>query len=408
MANQSRSPEGTLAREPLSACLIVLNEQERLPRALSSVSFCDEVIVVDSGSSDRTVELARAAGAKVIEHPWEGFSIQRNVALDAATSDWILEVDADEQVSPQLRESIEAFLAAPPRGAAICVCSWRNRFLGALLGPSAKYPSYRTRLFRRSVYRHVEERAVHEGIEPRERPAVLDGDLEHELAGTLREALLDTWHYAQLESRHLPPPARASAYVKGALLRPAAKLVYRTFIDGGWRDGWRGLLKIALDVTSDVLVWILLLARGDEPARRPDAAGADGGAPSGHFGRRGRGPAKVVALAGSDRATRAAERWLEALRARGLDVVLIAAAPRADPTIPGAALRSLNPLAVMRALDAEAQLRSVDAVVPVGTGARIVWHLLPAALRPVVPGLAADLEPERAADLAQSASSCRG
>ncbi len=199
-----------MPRARISACLIVQDEQERLPAALASVAFCDEVIVVDGGSTDDTVAMARQAGAQVIERPWRGFAIQRNVAIDAAGGDWILEVDADERVSPALRTSIEALLQQPPKGVGIAVCALRNRFLGGLLGPSAKYPAYRSRLFRRGTYRHDESLAVHEGLELRELPAILDGDLEHELAATLREALRDTWSYASLESRQIPRPRSPS------------------------------------------------------------------------------------------------------------------------------------------------------------------------------------------------------
>ena len=90
-------------RATVCACIIARDEEERLPAALASVAFCDEVVVVDSGSRDRTVELAREAGARVIEHPWHGFGVQRNVALDNATADWVLEVDADERVTPRLQ-----------------------------------------------------------------------------------------------------------------------------------------------------------------------------------------------------------------------------------------------------------------------------------------------------------------
>jgi glycosyltransferase involved in cell wall biosynthesis len=127
--------------ERISACLIVQDEQERIAAALESVAFCDETFVVDGGSSDATVEIARAAGARVIENPWPGFAAQRNVALDAARSEWVLEIDADERVSPELWASIQSLLSQPPAGAAMAVCALRNRFLGGLLGPSAKYPA---------------------------------------------------------------------------------------------------------------------------------------------------------------------------------------------------------------------------------------------------------------------------
>jgi hypothetical protein len=413
MAAQARP-----GRERLAACLIVQNEQEQLGRALESVAFCDEVIVVDGGSTDRTVEIARRAGARVIENPWPGFAAQRNVALDAAGSEWILEIDADERVSPALRASIETLLAAPPSGVAMAVCPLRNRFLGKLLGPSAKYPAYRSRLFRRDSYRHDESRAVHEGVEPHERPRVLDGDLEHELAATVREALRDTWRYAQLESRHIRAPQSPRAYLVGIVPRPAAKIVYRVVIDGGWRDGFRGLMKIWLDATSDALVWALALTRGrGSRAGGPDPSSST--AAVAHFGRRPTGPSKVVAVADAGEATRVARRWLSGLQRRGVDVALIAVEPNTakeggenaggppraatvGADVPLRVVRRLWPLAVIRALEVETQLRTIDAVVPVGRRARLVWHAVPGTLRPEIAGLTIDLDPEAAAERACS------
>jgi len=385
--------------ERISACLIVQDEQERLPGALQSVAFCDEIVVVDGGSRDATVAIARAAGAKVIENPWPGYARQRNVALDAASGEWALEIDADERVSPLLRASIEAFLAAPGE-AAITVCPLRNRFLGGMLGPSAKYPAYRSRLFRRDSYRHDDVREVHEGIEPRERPAVLAGDLEHELAATLAEALADTWRYARLESRHVARPSPRAA-VTGIVLRPVAKLVYRTAIDGGWRDGWRGMLKLTLDAGSDGLVWALALARH---GREPVARATTGGERAAHFGRRPAGPVKVVALADRRNAQRASD-WLAGLRAQGLDVALLSSGGVADGSagdrVPVRTLARLGPLSTIRALEMETQMRTTDAVVPVGRRAELLWRTLPWTLRPTIAGLSAELEPALAAERAQ-------
>jgi hypothetical protein len=374
-------------RELLTACLIVQNEQDRLPAALASVAFCDEIIVVDGGSTDATVRIATEAGARVIERPWPGFAAQRNAAIDAAGTDWILEVDADERISERLRESILELLRDTPPGAAMAVFALRNRFLGGPLGPSAKYPSYRSRLFRRSVYRHDEQRAVHEGIELRERPVILEGDLEHELAGTLREAFVDLWRYAKLESAHVPRPASPGGYLKGILVRPAAKFAYRTLVDGGWRDGWRGLGKIWLDVSSDALVWVRVLLG----AGRPEGAETEGAAE--HFGRRRVGPLKIVAVASGEGATREAEEWLEGLRARGADVALIADGAPHDTTIPHQSLSRLGPLPAIHAIERELHVRPIDAVVPVGGRARRVLRLLPASLRPEIEGLSTGAEP---------------
>jgi hypothetical protein len=413
-----------MSKERISACLIVQNEQERLPAALASVEFCDEIVVVDGGSTDRTLQIARKAGARVIENRWPGFATQRNMAIDAATSDWILEIDADERISPRLRTSIETLLGAPPPEVSMAVCALRNRFLGKPIGPSAKYPAYRRRIFRRGAYAHDSSREVHEGLEPHERPVVLDGDLEHELASTLGEALLDTWRYARLESLHLEAPATARTYAIGITLRPSAKWLYRTIIEGGWRDGWRGLLKISLDTASDALVWVLVLARARRRPATSTASPHDGEGSKAHFGRRRAGPVKIVALADGGRAARAATRWLAELRTQGADVALIStgkgavdaeqrrserhAAPGAivsTPTIedvPLRAVRRLGPLTVIRALEIEMQLRTIDVVVPVGRRARLIYRLVPGILRPEIAGLDIDLDPARAVERAST------
>jgi Glycosyl transferase family 2 len=374
----------------LTACLIVQNEQDHLTEALSSVCFCDEIVVVDGGSTDRTADIARAAGAKVIENPWPGFAAQRNIALDNAVGDWVLEIDADERVSPQLRASIERLIEMPGPEAKIAVCALRNRFLGGLLGPSAKYPAYRSRLFRRGAYRHDESRQVHEGIEPRERPVVLDGDLEHELASTLREALGDAWRYARLESEHLTRPPRARTYVVGIVLRPTAKIAYRTIVDGGWRDGWRGLLKIVLDAASDALVWTLVLVRGKGALM--DGARVAPTAPRGHFGRRPAGAPKVVAIAGRGRPAQVAGTWLARLAAAGVDATLVSDEANLDAAVPTRIVSRLGPLTTMRALDQEMELRTIQLVVPFGHRAKLVHRILPRTLRPSIEGLDAELD----------------
>ena len=396
----SEAPTGV--RERVTACLIVQNEQDRLPAALASVAFCDEIVVVDGGSSDRTLEISREAGARVIENPWPGYAQQRNVAIDAATSAWILEVDADERVSPTLRRSIEEHLGAHA-GTDIAVCPLRNRFLGGLLGPSAKYPAYRSRLFRRGSYRHDQSRVVHEGLDRAERPAILDGDLEHELADTMREALSDMWSYARLDSQHVERPTTPGVYLVGILLRPLAKVAYRTVVDRGWRDGWRGLLKISLDAMSDGLVWtrVLIGARQSSPTT-PELA-----APSAnhhHFGRRKASLPKVVALAGRGAPTLAARQWLEKLHAEGLDVTLISEESFAGTELPTQTVRHLRPLEIMRILDLEMQIQAIYAVIPFGRRARLVTGLLPASLRPSISGLSSELDPESAIAMIRGSS----
>jgi glycosyl transferase family 2 len=362
--------------ETVSACLIVRDEEERLPAALASVAFCDQVVVVDSGSSDRTVEIARESGALVLENPWPGYGAQRNVALDHATSDWVLEVDADETITPELQREIRRFLDDPPAGYDVAGLPQFHRFLGGELRASVKYPGYRTRLFRRGVYRHDEGRAVHEGIWPLGSVWPFEHEMSHELAGSWHEALTDTWNYSRLEASKLPPPGSTADVVKGALFRPASKFLYRLFVDGGWRDGWRGAVRIALDCAHDAIVW---LYRGRGPAPSAEPVG------SGHFasGRPpGWGSELIVGIASGERAAAAADKQLAEKRARGADVALITNSAPPGGSVRVRPITHFGPLTLIRALEAERQLRGDwDSLLIEGRAARILSRALPGRLR---------------------------
>jgi glycosyl transferase family 2 len=383
-------------RSAISACLIVRNEEHQLADALASLAFCDELVVVDSGSTDRTVEVARAGGAAVIEHAWRGFGAQRNVAIDAAVSDWVLEIDADERITPRLSAEIEEFLAGPPEGVDICAVPCRDLFLGGRLGPSAKYPKYRLRLFRRGAYRHDEELAVHEGLWAFGPTWAFEGDLEHVLADSLPEGIRDAVAYARLEARQLSATPSAGARIRGVAVRPVAKFAYRLVVDGGWRDGWRGLAKIALDCWADALVW--MLARGES---------ADAPAP-GHYAqaRVRRGPVRLLAIASGFESTMRASLWLMGARTAGADVALVTDSPPNAGRGPlhVRALERLTPLRLIRALDAETQLRGVDALVPWGPRERRLARLLPHDLRAPYGALDPDTDPAEAERLVRAAT----
>jgi glycosyltransferase involved in cell wall biosynthesis len=374
----------------LSACVIARNEEQRLPDCLASVGFCQEIVLVDSGSTDATTEIARAAGARVVEQPWLGFAAQRNVALDHATGEWVLEIDADERVSPQLRREIERFLADPPDGVGLAGLPLREIFLGRALGLSAKYPKYRHRLLRRGTYRHDEARTVHEGFIPQGLVQPLEGDLIHLLATSWSEAVGDAWRYARLEAGQLQGGRSPAAWVRGALVRPAAKLLYRIVIDGGWRDGWPGLARISLDCVTDTAVWTRHLL-----GRRGSERGRSGVAGSAHYGSRRlrRGSLRVVGVAADPDMAAVAERWLACARATSADVVLIGACPAGQGAVRVRSLRRLGPLALIRALDAEDQLRPIDAVVAFGSRARLLLRGVPPGLRGEMPEITQETDP---------------
>ncbi len=362
----------------ITACIIARNEARALPACLESVAFCREMVVVDSGSTDATVAIARAAGARVVEQPWLGFAAQRNVALDHAHGQWVLEIDADERISPQLRAEIEAFVAAPPAGVKLAGLPLRELFLGHPLGPSAKYPKYRHRLLLRGAYRHDESRTVHEGFVPDGPVHPFEGDLTHLLATSWSEALGDAWRYARLEAGQLQAKRTAGAVLKGAIARPLVKLAYRLTVDGGWRDGWAGLAKIALDCATDSIVWIRYAAGWHGHER-----GNSGVAGELHYGawKTRVGPGRVVGVAAGAQACAQASRWLTQAAAAGADVSLIAAGPATPTQLRVRQLDRRGPLTLIRALDAEEQLRPLDAVVAFGGSASLLLRLVPTSLR---------------------------
>jgi len=337
----------------VTACVIASDEERRLPACLRSLDFCDQIVVVDGGSRDRTAELAAAAGALVVENPWPGFAAQRNVALDRASGDWVLEIDADERVSPKLAAEIRSLLADPPAGVRMAALPMRDVFLGARLGPSARYPRYRHRLFRRGSFRHDESRAVHEGLWPDGPVQTLEGELEHLLAGSLGEALADAIAYARLEGLQRGRPAGRKALAAG-LLRPAIKFAYRFGLYGGWRDGARGLLRIALECGADSLAVLYGSRTGSLAATSHTPAPPRVG------------PVRVVGVAAGRRRAAGLAHWLDEAEAAGADVASVTAA------LPGG---------LARALDAADQARPIDVLVLAGRRERLLLAFCPQALR---------------------------
>jgi hypothetical protein len=362
----------------ITACIIARDEAEHLGACLESVAFCDEIVLVDSGSTDGTPELALAAGARVVRQDWLGYAAQRNVALEHAAGEWVLEIDADERVSPALRAEIEAFIAAPPARVTLAGLPLREVFLGRPLGRSAKYPKYRHRLLRRGAHRHDERRTVHEGFVPDGPVHPFGGDLVHLLASGWREAVADAWRYARLEAGQMSATPTPVAVITGAVLRPAGKLAYRLAVDGGWRDGWRGAARIALDCATDSVVW-LRCALG----RRGADLGASGVGEGDHYGawKTRRGCQRVVGVAGGEQATAEARRWLARAAAAGADAALICDADGAESEVRVRRLARLGPFGLVRALDAEEQLRPLDAVVGFGWRTRLLLRAVPSGLR---------------------------
>ncbi|MDA0206857.1 MAG: glycosyltransferase family 2 protein [Acidobacteria bacterium] len=223
----------------ISATIITLNEEESLPRALASISFCDEVVVVDSGSSDRTCEIAQQSGARVLERDWTGYADQKNFAAQAAAHDWILALDADEEVAPDLRASIETLQTAGPEYAGYRFARLA-RYLGRWIHHSGWYPDAKIRLYDRRRGRWFGD-YVHESVKVEGSVGTLAGDLLHYTCDSLDDHRQRVDRYTDLAARELIENRRRVGL--GQLLVSPPWAFLRSYVmQQGFRDGPEGLL----------------------------------------------------------------------------------------------------------------------------------------------------------------------
>jgi glycosyltransferase involved in cell wall biosynthesis len=229
----------------LSVVLITLNEAANLPRTLASARGLGEIIAVDSGSTDATVEIARSFGARVFSEPWKGFGAQKNSAIARATSDWVLSLDADEEVSADLAREVQALLAGQPAFNAYLIPRL-NHFLGRPLRHGGYWPDRKLRLFRRGAAR-FSDRAVHETMQSDKPAGSLKGHLIHRCYPTLDDYIEHMNRYSAIHAEMLVASGRAGRswpwLLWNAALNPAATFVYNYFLRLGLLDGREGLLQ---------------------------------------------------------------------------------------------------------------------------------------------------------------------
>lgn len=244
-------PNTAAGREPVSAFVICYNEERHIEACLKSLSFCDEIVVIDSFSTDRTVEIAESCGARVIQRAWPGFRDQKAFGLAAVTHEWVINIDADERVSDDLREHILEVLRHVGRqegnfgetGSAEISGYYISRvvfFLGRWWRLGGWYPEYRLRFFRKSC-------TVWGGVDPHEKPIVrgrterLPGEIYHFTYKNLDEQLSRLHRYstvaAQEEYRLGTKPTLASL-----LLNPLFRATKFYVLKRGYREGMAGLI----------------------------------------------------------------------------------------------------------------------------------------------------------------------
>jgi glycosyltransferase involved in cell wall biosynthesis len=228
----------------LSVALITKNEEANLARTLTSVRWADEIVIVDCGSTDRTAEIGREFGARLFVEEWKGFGAQKNSAIAKCTGDWVLALDADEEVSAELAAEIQALLSGAP-GCDAYFLPRRNFFLGRWIRRGGYYPDSKLRLFRRGAA-EWEERAVHETMRCSGRTGRLRGDLLHHAYPTLDAWIEHMNRYSTLGAEQAVAKGKTSRSWVGFLwnvyLTPVATFQYNYFLRLGFLDGREGLL----------------------------------------------------------------------------------------------------------------------------------------------------------------------
>jgi glycosyltransferase involved in cell wall biosynthesis len=243
------------SRAPLSAVLITRNAANVLDTCLESLAFVDEIVVVDSASSDGTIEIAARRGARVVQKEWLGFGRQKQFAVEQAAHDWVLCLDADERVSPELAASIAAAVVAPV--SPVYRMARRNRFLGRWLSHGEGYPDWSPRLFNRMNARWSDD-LVHEKVLYSVTPGTLKGDLMHDSADDLAAYLDRQNRYTTLAARQAFELGRSVGLLH-LLLSPVVRLFKFYVFRLGFLDGLPGLLHISIGCMNSYVKYAKLI-----------------------------------------------------------------------------------------------------------------------------------------------------
>jgi len=257
----------------ISVVMVTFNAQAHLPRVLSALSFSSEIVVVDSGSSDRTVEICREFGARVFTRAWSGYGAQKNYAIEQARHPWILSIDADEVVSPELAREITA-LEESTRYAGFRIPRL-NHYFSRPLYHGGQYPDLQLRLFRAGMGR-FNMRPVHESVEIQGPVGLLSGRILHYSYGTIAEYFEKFERYTSLEAERLAGAGERPTAIRLGLqmfFKPAWKFLWRYLFKLGFLDGTAGLLAALFNSFTMIVSYAKFweITRENPPgAQRPD------------------------------------------------------------------------------------------------------------------------------------------
>jgi glycosyltransferase involved in cell wall biosynthesis len=240
-----------MKRPPISVCIITFNEEENIRDCLESVKWVEEIIVVDSLSKDRTVEVCREYTDKVFQREWQGHVKQKNSALTYATKEWVLCLDADERVSPELKEEIERQLTRDAGSFDGYSFPRRSYYLGRWITHGGWYPDYKLRLFKKSQGRwggqDPHDKVILKGTSTR-----LKGEILHLVYKSLSHQLKTVDNFSAITAKVLEQEGERFSLLK-LLFRSPFRFIEMYFIKQGFRDGFPGFI---IAVTSSFYVFL--------------------------------------------------------------------------------------------------------------------------------------------------------
>ena len=241
---------------PLSAVIITCDAEAVLPECLASLDFADEILVVDSGSRDKTIKIARKGGARVVKQPWLGYGPQKSFAVQQATHDWVLCLDADERLSVALRTQLLKEMRDPqffaynmPR---------RNRFMGCWLRHGEGYPDLSLRLFHRDRAEWSSD-PIHEQVQTQEVVGGFQGDLLHDSAQSLEHYLEKQNRYTTLQAQRLLASGKRIGW-KQLFFSPLLRFIKFYFLRRGFLDGVPGLVHISIGCFNSFMKYAKVMA----------------------------------------------------------------------------------------------------------------------------------------------------
>lgn len=236
---------------PLSVIIITKNEEDMLPGCLASVRWAREIIVIDCGSEDKTVAIAKRH-AKVFHHPWKGFATQKNFGIRKAKQDWILILDADERVSTQLRAEMQAVMKNPSQYVAYNI-PFRNFFLGREMKHGGWQGEHHIRLFRRGKAQY-QQQEIHEYLNIDGETGTLQNHILHFSHRTIADNLLKTRQYAILQSKY-EYERGMSAVTRKSLFFAILEHFWARYVRlKGYKDGMEGFIEATYQAFSQIFV----------------------------------------------------------------------------------------------------------------------------------------------------------